>query len=152
MRKSIALLVSIIISYSMVTATAFAGAGKVMYKVTITNITPGQPFAPVMAAIHRPGISFFTLGQAPSDELAMLAEAGNGQPIHVACEGRFVAFVPRSDAERAQTTISEEQRQQILEGYEGKGRVKTSIDVLIREGTDEAVKLSAVYAAMKQDP
>ena len=56
-------------------------ADDLTYKVTITNLTPGQPLAPVMAATHRPGFAFFTEGQAPSDELAMLAEAGNGQPM-----------------------------------------------------------------------
>lgn len=52
-----------------------------MYSVTVTNITTGQPMAPIMAATHRSGILFFATGEAPSDELAMLAEAGNGQPM-----------------------------------------------------------------------
>lgn len=52
-----------------------------MYKVTVTNLTPGQPLAPIMATTHKPGLSFFKLGAAPSDELAMLAEAGNGRPM-----------------------------------------------------------------------
>ncbi len=51
------------------------------YEITITNLTPGQPIAPVMAATHRPGISFFQAGEAPSPELASLAEAGNGNPM-----------------------------------------------------------------------
>lgn len=59
-----------------------AWAGDIVtYKITITNLTPGQPFAPVMAASHVPGMSFFDEGEAPSDELAMLAEAGNGKPM-----------------------------------------------------------------------
>jgi len=51
------------------------------YKITVTNLTAGQPLAPVMAATHHPGMSFFEVGQPPSDELAMLAEAGNGNPM-----------------------------------------------------------------------
>ncbi|MCG6938469.1 MAG: spondin domain-containing protein [Gammaproteobacteria bacterium] len=55
--------------------------GHNLYKITITNLTPGQPLAPVMASSHRPGITFFKAGDAPSDELAMLAEAGDGNPM-----------------------------------------------------------------------
>lgn len=82
MRKTTPMLVGCMLSAAMLAATtAQAGNDRVTYKVTITNLTPGQPFAPVMAATHRPGIAFFETGQAPSDELAMLAEAGNGQPM-----------------------------------------------------------------------
>lgn len=51
------------------------------YKISITNLTRGQPIAPVMAATHRSGMSFFQPGEAPSPELANLAEAGNGNPM-----------------------------------------------------------------------
>lgn len=83
MRKASILIAGCILSASMLTASnAFArGDDSYMYKVTITNLTPGQPLAPVMVATHRPGFEFFVEGEAPSDELAMLAEAGNGQPM-----------------------------------------------------------------------
>jgi len=55
--------------------------GMATYKVTVTNLTRGQPFAPIMVTTHQAGLSFFKLGAAPSDELAMLAEAGNGKPM-----------------------------------------------------------------------
>jgi len=71
--------VGCLLSLNLLTAGA-AQAGGLTYKVTITNLTPGQPLAPVMAATHRIGFAFFEEGQVPSDELAMLAEAGNGQP------------------------------------------------------------------------
>jgi len=67
--------------------TAFLSTGQVWagdlatYKITITNLTHGQPFAPVMGATHARGMSFFEEGGAPSDELARLAEAGNGKPM-----------------------------------------------------------------------
>ena len=69
------------LTLGLLTAAGAVQAHDLTYKVTITNLTPGQPLAPVMAATHRPGFAFFTEGQAPSDELAMLAEAGNGQPM-----------------------------------------------------------------------
>ena len=83
MSKTSTLFISCLLSTSMLTATnAFAYGDKLFtYKVTITNLTPGQPLAPVMVATHRPGVAFFKLGEAPSDELARLAEAGDGQPM-----------------------------------------------------------------------
>jgi len=51
------------------------------YQITITNLTLGQPIAPLMAATHRPGISFFKAGDAATPELATLAEAGDGNPM-----------------------------------------------------------------------
>ena len=83
MSKTSTLFISCLLSASMLTATnAFAYGDKAFtYKVTITNLTPGQPLAPVMVATHRPGVAFFKLGEAPSDELARLAEAGDGQPM-----------------------------------------------------------------------
>ena len=46
----------------------------VTYEVTITNLTPGQTFTPILAATHRSSISFFELGQPASDQIAELAE------------------------------------------------------------------------------
>jgi len=46
------------------------------YAVTITNITSGQVFTPLLVAAHKPGVSFFELGAEPSNELADLAEGG----------------------------------------------------------------------------
>ncbi len=46
------------------------------YAVTITNITAGQVFTPVLVATHTSEVGFFELGSAPSDELADLAEGG----------------------------------------------------------------------------
>lgn len=47
------------------------------YEVSVTNITKGQTFTPLLAATHNDAVSLFTLGQPASDSLALLAEAGN---------------------------------------------------------------------------
>ena len=47
------------------------------YRVSITNITGGTQFTPVLAATHTRDASFFTLGDAASDGLALLAETGD---------------------------------------------------------------------------
>jgi hypothetical protein len=51
------------------------------FAVTVTNLTRGQTFTPVLVASHREGVSLFALGQASSPELAVLAEEGDVAPL-----------------------------------------------------------------------
>jgi hypothetical protein len=96
MRKKTFLFAGCILTASMLAAAnSWAGDDMVTYKITVTNLTPGQPFAPVMAASHRAGMSFFEAGEAPSDELAQLAEAGNGNPM----AAKLLAMPGVSDAQ-----------------------------------------------------
>ena len=45
------------------------------YKVSITNLTRGQPLSPIFLATHAPGVApLYTLGQPASADLAALAE------------------------------------------------------------------------------
>jgi len=81
MHKTSSWLICGLLSASALTGTSAWAGSTDSYKITVTNLTPGQPFAPVMAAGHRPGLTFFNVGEAPDDELAMLAEAGNGSPM-----------------------------------------------------------------------
>ena len=80
MSKASSLFVGCILSTAVLASTSWA-TNMATYKITITNLTPGQPIAPAMAATHHAGMSFFQPGKAPSPELADLAEAGNGQPM-----------------------------------------------------------------------
>ena len=48
-----------------------AGGGK-EYNVTITNLTRGQIFTPILVASHQQGVRFFELGDSASADLAML--------------------------------------------------------------------------------
>jgi hypothetical protein len=54
------------------------------YEVTITNISPGLTFTPILVASHSPRISLFKLGQPASAELAILAEGGDTAPLAAA--------------------------------------------------------------------
>ncbi len=60
---------------------SIARSGEPMYEVTITNITRGAFFTPILVASHRSGVNLFTLGQPASDELAILAEGGDVGPL-----------------------------------------------------------------------
>jgi hypothetical protein len=63
----------------LVSAPAFGDdyKGAPTFEVTITNITPGQTFTPILAATHRSSISYFELGKPASAEIAELAESGS---------------------------------------------------------------------------
>jgi len=58
------------------------------YEVTITNVTAGQSFTPVLVATHTSGVSFFDLGEEPSMELADLAEGGATGGLQAMLEGQ----------------------------------------------------------------
>jgi len=59
---------------------AFAQGGP-RYEVTVTNLTRGQQFTPVLVASHREGVNLFTLGEAASPQLETLAEEGSTSPL-----------------------------------------------------------------------
>jgi hypothetical protein len=62
-------------------ATEDASFAAGMFEVTITNLTRGQQFTPVLIASHKPRATLFTLGQPASPELGTLAESGNPAPL-----------------------------------------------------------------------
>jgi hypothetical protein len=47
------------------------------YEITITNITSGQSFTPILVATHTAGLAFFEAGATPSQALADMAEGGD---------------------------------------------------------------------------
>ncbi|MBK8184520.1 MAG: spondin domain-containing protein [Candidatus Competibacteraceae bacterium] len=51
------------------------------YEVTVTNVTRGAFFTPILVVSHRPDVSLFTLGQPASAEMAILAEGGDIAPL-----------------------------------------------------------------------
>jgi hypothetical protein len=51
------------------------------YKVTVTNITPGQPITPPLLVTHNKDVSIFNVGEESSYELSQLAENGNFEPL-----------------------------------------------------------------------
>ena len=56
---------------------AQAYAAEPRFEVTVTNLTRGQVFTPILVASHREGVKLFTLGQPASVDLEVLAEAGD---------------------------------------------------------------------------
>ena len=51
------------------------------YEVSITNLTRGQQFTPILVATHKSSVALFKLGAPASPGLATLAEEGNTTPL-----------------------------------------------------------------------
>lgn len=51
------------------------------FEVTVTNITRGQQFTPILVATHRAGVRLFELGEPASEGLQIVAEEGNVAPL-----------------------------------------------------------------------
>ena len=71
----------IITASSFMTAPVFASDEARRYEVTITNLTRGISFTPILVATHRSGPVLFTVGKPASDELLTVAERGNTAPL-----------------------------------------------------------------------
>jgi hypothetical protein len=58
------------------------GNGKgVRYSISVTNLTKGQSFTPILAATHPRRVSLFEVGTPASAELEILAESGMTTPL-----------------------------------------------------------------------
>ena len=51
------------------------------YAVTITNLTRGQSFTPILVASHLQNFAMFTAGPVASEALSLLAEGGDTGPM-----------------------------------------------------------------------
>ncbi|NNM31636.1 MAG: hypothetical protein HKO53_01135, partial [Gemmatimonadetes bacterium] len=62
-------------------SSATGPAGAATYRVTLSNLTDGQPFTPPVAVTHRQSISLFEVGQPASFGVKEIAENGNLAPL-----------------------------------------------------------------------
>ncbi len=58
-----------------------AADGNNSYDVTITNLTRGEIFTPILVASTNQDSKLFTLGSVASNELEVIAESGNPVPL-----------------------------------------------------------------------
>lgn len=68
-------------------ASSLAAAGDFLH-VTVTNLTRGQIFTPILVVSHGPHVQLFKAGEPASDELAALAEGGDVAPLAAALHGK----------------------------------------------------------------
>lgn len=58
------------------------------FQVTVTNLTRGQRFTPIVVTTHRKGFKFFEPGQPAGPQLEILAEDGDTGPMIAFLRGR----------------------------------------------------------------
>lgn len=73
---------------ALVAAPTIGYADDGFYEVTVTNLTRGQAFTPILVATHRDGVMLFEVGKPASPELAILAEGGDTAPLTANLEAR----------------------------------------------------------------
>jgi hypothetical protein len=56
---------------------ALADRANTTYEITVTNLTKGQTFTPILTAIHRGDVALFEVGGEASAGLGTLAEGGD---------------------------------------------------------------------------
>lgn len=78
---------AVILSAALGSYAAVAHEKANMYEVTITNISHGEFFTPIMVASHQSGVKLFELGQPASAELEEIAESGNSNPLKASLLG-----------------------------------------------------------------
>jgi hypothetical protein len=69
------------IAFTLVAPQAAHSEGGKTYKVTITNLTAGQPITPPILVTHTSRTRIFTVGEEASDGIQQIAENGNGAPL-----------------------------------------------------------------------
>lgn len=89
MRKHAFVLFSFLFSALTLTASDSRAQGQRVrrFEVSITNITKGQTFTPILVATHRKGVQLFELGSEASHELEAVAESGDTGPLAAFLEG-----------------------------------------------------------------
>lgn len=84
MRRGVCAIAGVLVSVGVLASQPARGDGdddRRRFEVTVTNLTRGQTFTPVLVASHRESVTLFTLGQPASPQLAILAEEGNTAPL-----------------------------------------------------------------------
>ena len=78
-RELAALVVAGIVAVAF--AAPVAATEGATYRVTIENVTEGQPLTPPLLVSHDPSVDVFQLGQAASEGVKEIAENGNVMPL-----------------------------------------------------------------------
>jgi hypothetical protein len=75
LRRCLFSVLTAVVLVAMAASSAAAQSGA-RYRVTITNLTKGQTFTPILIASHAPAVRIFAPGTQASPQLTVLAEEG----------------------------------------------------------------------------
>ena len=107
------------------------------YQVSITNLTPGQTFTPQLLVTHPRHTRLFTLGEAASVELEILAEGGDTGPLtdSIGDAATDIETIPGLLGPGDTSSIS-------VQGRPGRGRI--SVAAMLIPTNDTFVALNGV--------
>ncbi|HLC28106.1 MAG TPA: spondin domain-containing protein [Dehalococcoidia bacterium] len=77
---STAVIILAVLALAVGGSSAEAGPPHRTYRVTLSNLTDGQPFSPGAAATHRPSFHAFEVGELAHPAIEAIAEDGNHMP------------------------------------------------------------------------
>jgi hypothetical protein len=69
------------LSNTTVLAQGNGGGNARSYRVTVANLTRGQPFTPPAVALHQPSVEVFSVGDPANEATQQIAENGNLGPL-----------------------------------------------------------------------
>ena len=136
---------------STVVAMAFCGSISVAnaadYQVSVTNLTSGIYFTPLIASAHAPSVSMFKSGYPASSELQAIAEGGNIAPMAALLEsvGASVGMSEGLLAPGATATIT-------LSDSGHEGNTVLSLSGMLLPTNDGFVGLGSVYLPTASGP
>jgi Spondin_N. len=58
-----------------------SGGDARRFRVTVTNLTGGQPLTPPAVALHQPSVELFSVGEPANEAVTQVAENGNLDPL-----------------------------------------------------------------------
>ncbi len=93
-KRTVATLALVLVAGAALPGTAAADS---YYEVTVTNITKGMTFTPIMVATTRRGETFFEFGHAASEAVEIMAETGDVGPLQQSLDALDIsnsAFLP----------------------------------------------------------
>lgn len=81
MKQRIIILIGFIVAISLFGTASYGDEREGYCEVTVTNMTKGQAFTPILVLTHKKGVRLFTPGSPASMALTELAEAGDTSPL-----------------------------------------------------------------------
>ncbi len=81
MNSKLIAVAAISLALTLLVPEAARSEGGRTYKITITNLTAGQPITPPILVTHTSRTGVFTVGEVASNGIRQIAENGDGAPL-----------------------------------------------------------------------
>ncbi len=96
MKRAVSSSVLAVVVAGLLMSVHVRGQAVQRYMVSVTNMTPGQTFTPILLATHTQAVRLFAAGTAATPELRELAEESNTDPLITLLRHSCAASAPTS--------------------------------------------------------